>query len=500
MNQTHDQLYGVLFHAIQLSGIFPDSKTFVDSIPKYAPEKILKSYLTEKTKSGFDLKGFVHEHFEMPVAPASDFQADTNRPIEEHINLLWDLLTREADREIPGSSLIPLPHPYIVPGGRFGEIYYWDSYFTMLGLQVAGRVDMIQHMVDNFAYLIDKIGFIPNGNRTYFTGRSQPPFFSLMVRLLAEEKGDQILEKYLPQLEIEYNQFWLAGAQEALQNSRGGQRVVWLNPDSFEYLNRYWDDRATPREESFPEDFEMAIELTRDSLQLYRDLRAGCESGWDFTSRWCRDGKSLSTIRTTELLPPDLNALMYHLEETLVMAYKVADMERVAIKYADKVADRKAALNKYCWDEQQGIYMDYDFIKKERTGIGSAATMFPLFFKMASEVQAAKIANYIERKLLRPGGIVTTAIHSGQQWDAPNGWPPLQWVTIAGLRNYGYTKLASTIKDRWIALNKKVYKNTGKMMEKYNVEDLSLVAGGGEYPVQDGFGWSNGVLLKLLSE
>ena len=497
MTQPHDQLFGPLFEAVQMSGIFPDSKTFVDCIPRRSPEEILEAYQKEKTKAGFDLQNFVNQHFKKPTPPTTSFQADTSRPIEEHINLLWDVLKRDADETVPGSSLIPLPHPYIVPGGRFGEIYYWDSYFTMLGLQAAGRKDMIQDMVDNFSFLIKTIGFIPNGNRTYFLGRSQPPFYSLMVSLLAEDLGEEILVKYLPWLEREYN-FWMDGHEDLTADNPAQLRVVRIEDGVF--LNRYWDNRPVPREESWREDVELAHKSKREATQLYRDLRAGCESGWDFSTRWFRDGRSLATIRTTEILPVDLNALLYHHEQTLVRAHKLAGNENERRFFEKRATTRMAALSDLCWDARQGYFMDVDFIQKQRTGIPSLATMFPLFFKMANGEQAYRTANFVEQHLLRPGGVVTTPNRSGQQWDAPNGWAPLQWVTIAGLRNYGFDLPAEMIRSRWIDLNQRVYRNTGKMMEKYNVEDLSLSAGGGEYPVQDGFGWSNGVLLRLLSE
>ncbi len=497
MTQPHDQLFGPLFEAVQMSGIFHDSKTFVDCVPKQEPEEILQEYTQLKNKHGFDLQAFVNQHFEPPKAPTSTFTADPNRPIEEHIELLWDVLTRAADETVPGSSLIPLPHPYIVPGGRFGEIYYWDSYFTMLGLQASGRVGMIRHMVDNFSYLINTIGFIPNGNRSYFLGRSQPPFYSLMVSLLAGEMGEGILKEYLPFLEKEYA-FWMAGSSDLEEKNPSTQRVVRLEEGVV--LNRYYDNRPLPREESWREDVELAERTPGDHTQLYRDLRAGCESGWDFSTRWFRDGKSLSTIRTTELIPVDLNALIYHLEMTLARACRFAGNNKEALDFQHTADTRKEALLHICWDKASGQFLDYDFMKNQRTGIPSAATSFPLFFNMATEKQAAETAQFIEKQLLRPGGIVTTPVRSGQQWDAPNGWAPLQWAAIAGLRNYAFEKLAATIRSRWIDLNQRVYRNTGKMMEKYNVEDMGLVAGGGEYPVQDGFGWSNGVLLKLLKE
>jgi len=121
-----------------------------------------------------------------------------------------------------------------------------------------------------------------------------------------------------------------------------------------------------------------------------------------------------------------------------------------------------------------------------------------MYFKIASPEQAKAVASIIEKNFLQSGGVTTTLETTGQQWDAPNGWAPLQWITIQGLENYGMHDLAKETATRWIALNKKVYQRTGKLMEKYNVYDTALDAGGGEYPSQDGFGWTNGVLLKLL--
>ncbi|MFQ5445392.1 MAG: alpha,alpha-trehalase TreF [Saprospiraceae bacterium] len=491
-----DAVFPGFFEAVQMSGIFPDSKTFVDSTPKAPPAEILAKYQARKDAPGFDLKSFVDENFAPPGSHASGYVSDPGRTAQEHIGALWPVLTRQADTAVPGSSLLPLPHPYIVPGGRFGEIYYWDSYFTMLGLHVAGRADMIASMLDNFSHLIDTFGFIPNGNRTYFLSRSQPPFFSLMVRLLMEEKGEDILAKYLPQLEREYT-FWMDGS-ENLPSQTTHRRVVKL-PDGTA-LNRYFDDNPAPRQESYREDVELAGETNRPPRELYRNLRAACESGWDFSTRWFRDGTTLATIRTTELLPVDLNALLYHLEHMIARGYALANDEKAFDEYRQKAERRKAAIQRYCWDEASGYFTDYDFVAGEKTDAPSLATVFPLFFHLASPKQAVRVAQNIEKHFLKAGGLVTTLCHSGQQWDAPNGWAPLQWMAIRGLRNYGHDNLAIEIKNRWVALNTKVYKNTGKMVEKYNVEDMDLLAGGGEYPVQDGFGWSNGVLLRLLSE
>ena len=209
----------------------------------------------KKITKDFDLSAFVHNNFDLPKEHASVYVSVAGRPVSQHIEMLWDELTRQPDEA--AGSLIPLPYPYIVPGGRFREIYYWDSYFTMLGLQVSKRIDMIQNMVDNFSYLIDDIGYIPNGNRTYYIGRSQPPFYACMVNLLSEEKGEDILIKYLPQLEKEYN-FWMNGSDLLNFEGFSSHRVAMLRDGDI--LNHYWDENNTPRPESFKEDTELADE------------------------------------------------------------------------------------------------------------------------------------------------------------------------------------------------------------------------------------------------
>ncbi len=487
--------YPELFQAVQLASVFPDSKTFADCTPLFPIEEIQQKYQTNKNKPDFDLKAFVEEHFQKPISPASGFQSDANLPVEEHINRLWPILTREPDSA--RGSLIPLPYPYIVPGGRFGEIYYWDSFFTMLGLQTAGKTEMIENMVNNFAHLIDQIGFIPNGTRTYYLGRSQPPFFAQMVGLLAEEKGDSIYIKYLPQLEKEYN-FWMKEPSVPKDNT-AFLRMIRLPDGSI--LNRYWDNIPEPRPESYKEDVELAEKSGRAAKQLYRNLRAACESGWDFSSRWLRDGKNLASIHTTEIIPVDLNCLLYGLEMTLAQAYEIkGNAKTQQARYEQAAQARKAAILQYNWDEAEGFFTDYDFVAGRLTKAYTGAGVFPLYFQLATPEQAKAVAEKLEKDFLKPGGLLSALANTGQQWDAPNGWAPLQWMAIQGLRNYGFDELADQIKKNWTALNMKVYKNTGKLVEKYNVMDMSLEAGGGEYPVQDGFGWTNGVLLRLLAE
>ena len=506
-NLLHLPSLSPLYEAIQTSGIFPDSKFFPDCSLKSEPATILEEYDLAKNQSNFDLKTFVETNFEFPETPDPNYQS-AKKPIREHLENLWDVLLREPHLPLDThhSSLIPLPYPYIVPGGRFREVYYWDSYFTMLGLQVSGRVDIIQDMVDNFAHQIDTFGHIPNGNRSYYLSRSQPPFFSLMVGLLAEIKGEAILLHYRRALEKEYD-FWMDGAV-ALNDAKTSQReevplleshrrVVRLTDGSI--LNRYWDDDASPRPEAYAEDLHTARQSSRPQEETYRHLRAAAESGWDFSSRWLSDEQQLATIHTGDFLPVDLNCLLYNLEKTLVHTYRQLPDHTPVEVFRERARQRKAAILKHCWDPERRFFFDFDHLENRCAAPMTLAAVYPLFFQIADADQAAGVARVLEEKFLQPGGLVTTLSHSGQQWDAPNGWAPLQWMAYRGLMNYGHTALAEKISHNWLALGEKVYDATGKMMEKYDVENPEAPGGGGEYPNQDGFGWTNGVYLKMQS-
>ena len=494
--KTPDEIYGNLFVDVQSGQVFKDSKTFVDCIPKYPPEEILASYNRLKSTVNFDLSEFVYQHFDVPPEtpddPAERIPGSAN--LEEHIEGLWQRLRREQDEEIPGDSRIPLTHPYVVPGGRFREMYYWDSYFTMLGLAESGHVDLVQSMVDNFAHLVDTVGHIPNGTRSYFISRSQPPYFGQMVQLLASiTEQEETLMHYLPQLMQEYA-FWMDSKEEEPVY----RRYVTM-PDG-EILNRHWDDLPIPRQESFIEDVELAEQSSQAGEELYRHLRAACESGWDFSCRWFRSGVDLGSIECANIVPVDLNVLLYLLEMTIVSALQYSDREDEAEAMRNFAEDRKNAILKYCWDSEKNFFYDYNFNNKSRTQLQSLAAVYPLYASIATEEQARAVAKKLEDDFLAPGGLRTTTVHSGQQWDAPNGWAPLQWVAYEGLRNYGFNNLAREIAQRWVSNCDRVFHNTGKMMEKYNVEDIGLDAGGGEYPVQDGFGWTNGVVLKFIRD
>lgn len=487
-----DKLYGDLFVAVQTAQVYPDQKTFVDALPKAAPAVIVQAYQVQRSVPGFSLKAFVDQYFTPPVD--TPVTPPTGQSLRAHINWLWPALTRTTTTAPDNSSLIPLPKPYVVPGGRFREGYYWDTYFTMLGLQEAGREDLVDNMLDNFAYAIDQFGHIPNGNRTYYLSRSQPPFFALMVELAAQQEGDAALKRYLPQLRKEYA-YWMRGAATT-PAGKANNNVVVMRDGAM--LNRYWDDQDTPRPESYLQDVTTAQQTPgRPANEIWRDLRAAAESGWDFSSRWFGDNATLGSIRTTSIVPVDLNSLMFQLEKTIARGCTAARDFACTVEYSVRAGKRAIAIERYLW-HPAGYYADYDWQLGRIRDNRSAAMTYPLFVGAARPDRAWATLWWTQQALLQVGGLSTTTFKTGQQWDAPNGWAPLQWIALRGAQRYGWQPLAQAIGERFLGSVEQLYASQQKLVEKYIVDGTGTGGGGGEYPLQDGFGWTNGVTLKLL--
>ena len=481
-------LYGALFAAVQAEKIFADGKTFVDAVPKRAPEAIMADYRQAPPATPGALRVFVLANFAVPGVNDRG-SADLRR----HVQTLWPTLVRQPTQAVAGSSALPMLAPYVVPGGRFREIYYWDSYFTMLGLAVDGQQPLVEALLANFTDTIERYGHIPNGMRTYYLGRSQPPFFALMLDL-SKDTDPALAARRLAALRREHA-YWMKGAA-CLDKSGACDRVVRMPGGTL--LNRYWDDRPLPRDESYAEDVATAkADPSRPAAVMYRHLRAGAESGWDYSSRWLADPRKLASIHTTDIVPVDLNSLMLIMERAIAKRCSAAGDTACATKFTSLATKRCAALNRFMWVAREGRYADWDRIARAATPRVSAATLYPLFAGAASPKQAAAVAATVRSKLLATGGLRTTPLRTGQQWDSPNGWAPLQWVAIAGLEQSGQPDLARDIARRWIGTVGATYAETGKMLEKYDVEERKP-GGGGEYPTQDGFGWTNGVTSAIL--
>lgn len=487
--KTPEDVFGPLFRAVQLAHVFPDNKTFADMVPLQSPEAILSAYRQEKPTGKQALAAFVARHFVAQDAPpAKDIG------LHAHIKALWPVLARAPLAVTPGSSAIQLPRAYVVPGGRFQEIYYWDSYFTMLGLKTDGQQPLIEAMLDDFTSLIERYGHIPNGTRTYYLSRSQPPFYALMLDL-SNNRDPAVAKRRLAALRAEYA-YWMAGSA-CLDASGACQHVVRMPDGSL--LNRYWDARDTPRDESYAADIATGrAAAPRPATEVYRDLRAGAESGWDFGSRFLRDGKTLATIDTTQIVPVDLNSLLWAMEQAIARRCQTVGDAACASDFASRATKRAAAIGKYLWLPAENRFADWDRITRAPTPVLSAATLYPLFVGLATPAEAQAVARTTEAKLLAPGGLRTTLNRTGQQWDAPNGWAPLQWIAVGGLERYGARRLAKTISQRWVATVDAFYRRTGKVIEKYDVEQPGA-GGGGEYAVQDGFGWTNGVVSAMMT-
>jgi alpha,alpha-trehalase len=488
--------YQELFVAVQMGRVFEDSKTFVDCAPRGKPEHILDAYREQCDHDGFNLADFVHQHFMPPQEHKSHYVSVPGQSLKDHIDSLWDVLTRHPHQHPANSSILPLPNPYVVPGGRFRELYYWDSFFTMLGLVDSNRRDLLAGMANNFAYLIDTYGHVPNGTRTYYLSRSQPPVFALMVELFEQHGVSRAIE-YLPRLRREYT--WWLGEADDLRPGDAHRHCVKLDDGTL--LNRYWDDRDTPREESYREDVLTAKQSSRPAHEVYRDLRAGAASGWDFSSRWC-DDEQLASIRTTSILPVDLNCFLYKLERQISLLSRADGQGEQAELFQQRAQQRHAAIDRLLWNEAAGAYLDYDWQRQAPREALNAATATPLYVHLASRTQAQRVSATLRARLLEHGGLGTSEHDIHQQWDQPNGWAPLQWMAICGLRHYD-DPLAEEIANRWLQTVGSLYQRESKLVEKYvlmKTGDGAVGGGGGEYPLQDGFGWTNGVTRRLLCE
>lgn len=244
------------------------------------------------------------------------------------------------------------------------------------------------------------------------------------------------------------------------------------------------------------EDVLTARSDNRPAAEVYRDLRAGAESGWDFSSRWCVDGHDLSSIETTLIAPIDLNCLVWGLERAIADTSKhYGDHDGAAI-FDERARSRRSTIERYFWNDSVGCYVDYHWARGERSSALTAATMMPLFVGLADQERGGITAATIERQLLAKNGLQTTLNATEQQWDSPNGWAPLQYIAVFGLRRYGQDNLAREIAHRWLEMVQRVYRSTGTLLEKYNVL-VDKAGEGGEYHTQDGFGWTNGTYVVL---
>nr|XP_020650481.1 trehalase [Pogona vitticeps] len=526
LSPCDSQIYctGPLLQQVQQAQLFEDDKHFVDMPLKDSPDVVLAQFWVQANAtaggalSKQQLAAFVDTHFSPPGEELESWvPADwTPRPTllerildeklrswAQELNEKWKQLGRQMKPEVKTSperhSLIYVPHPLIVPGGRFREYYYWDSFWVIEGLLLSNMTATAEGMIKNFIYLVDKFGHIPNGGRVYYEQRSQPPFLTLMVEsYLRHTNNTDFLRENIGLLEAEYR-FWQEN--RTVNVSFGGQEYV---------LNRYRVRVGEPRPESYWKDVQLAMGLPEEARRaLWAELHSGAESGWDFSSRWFLPGPppleaTLQDTRTSSVVPVDLNAILCRVEQLLANFYEALGENVKAKQFQVAHGKRALAMQRLFWNEDAGIWFDYNLLRQRPNKAFYPPNLMPLWAECGvSPGDAEKVVSYLKASsaLSYTKGLPTSLARTGQQWDLPNAWAPLQHMVIAGLAKSSSSEaqeLAFTLAQRWVRTNLAVYQRYHNMFEKYDVEGDGKPGAGGEYEVQEGFGWTNGVVLQLL--
>ena len=436
--------------------------------------------------------------------------------------------------DIPKPGLLYLPNKYVVPGGRFNEMYGWDSYFIILGLLREGKLGLAEGMVENFFYEIEHYGGILNANRTYYFTRSQPPFLSSMIRAVYEAAGSNPTQRAKARV-------WLARAYDYAQQDH----ALWTSPihaAGKTGLARYYDIGKGPVPEqeddssyypdvirwllAHPEvktnylidapdnpnarEKSMLANLSCDprfshvcarahvdghwlTADFYKGDRAMRESGFDPSFRWGPfDGS------THHYAPVCLNSLLYKYERDLAWMATQLHKPADAAKWDAEADARKAAIDKYLWNAARGMYFDYDFEEGEQATYVYITTFYPLWAGAANEEQIAGVEKNL-KLIEEPGGIAMSDYDSGVQWDLPFGWAPATWIAIDGMVLVGDRSDAVRTSEEFSKTIQEGFAHDGTIREKYNVVSGNAkvdVATGYKMNVV-GFGWTNAVYLLM---
>lgn len=391
--------------------------------------------------------------------------------ILDYIENSWDGCIKENITD--DDTLIGLPYPYTVPAvGYFDEMYYWDTYFTNKGLEVSERWPQAKNNTDNMLYLVNKYGYMPNGNRTYYLKNSQPPFLSLMVRDVYDRYKDAV---------------WLRGAYSALET----EYKFWTEKRSTPTgLCRYGGTLDAGSDRAMAEDFKRRTGFMPEGSEhdIASHYLLTCESGWDVNPRWDTEGYNYA--------PVELNSLLFAFESN--MAYFAHELNSGDDELWTHRAEIRKELMIKLMRDNEGLYYDYNFKSKKINNILSAAAFFPMFAGLAEEKDAAGLVSNIKR-LEAEHGILTCEKNKAAgsyQWDYPNGWACLQYVSIMGLNRYGYKDIAKRIAKKYLALVENVFNETGNLWEKYNVVEGNINVSN-EYEMPSMMGWTAGVYLAL---
>jgi alpha,alpha-trehalase len=495
-----------------------DCKTIVD--PKLAAASVL----------------YIPADFEVPAA-VQQLQKQCHVQVQ-HLPAVMHHLGEIDPGKIDPPGLLYLENRYVVPGGRFNEMYGWDSYFILRGLVRDNRIDLAQGMVENFFFEIEHYGAVLNANRTYYLTRSQPPFLTSMILAVYEaqkaaghenrawlEKAygyavrDHELWTREPHLAestglSRYYDFGDGPAAESLKDETGHYRQVAAfflsHPESNRDLlirKPAGQTSPLPRGASYSVQVcDYARTMARPdcdavgdialSADYYRGDRAMRESGFDISFRFGPYGAA-----THHYAPVCLNSLLYKTEKDLEQMSGLLGRNQDADEWRKRADDRKDKIQKYLWDSQRGMYFDYDFTKQDKSSYEYVTTFYPLWAGLATPEQAKAVVRHLST-FERPGGLAMSPHETGGQWDYPYAWAPNQLLADEGLRRYGFNEDADRVSYEFLSTVAENFRRDGTIREKYNAVTRSSetqVTAGYHMNIV-GFGWTNGVFLALLQE
>uniref|UniRef100_A0A1I7YU36 Trehalase n=1 Tax=Steinernema glaseri TaxID=37863 RepID=A0A1I7YU36_9BILA len=525
-NTKNWQIYcnGPILEAVNHLAIFNDSKSYVDMPIRLSPDETMAAWnktfgaTPPQNVNETELRTFLDEYFSPPGSelvnctpsdwvphPPKIMQITDPAYREWALKLhgIWRHLCKQIRPEIAQHpdrySLLDVPHEFIAPGGRFREFYYWDAYWIIKGLIVSEMYNTTQNMIRNLASMVERFGFVPNGGRVYYLQRSQPPMLIPMVYEYYEATNDKdFLREILPSLEKELD-FWH-------KNRSYTMTIKGTNVTVFQYRT----NSNVPRPESFKEDVRTAQTISEAKKPTFwKDKASAAESGWDFSTRWFADHKTLYTIHTTRIIPSDLNALICWNYDILEYLYEQIGNMTASEHYREKRVIFRKALNLVFYNKTMGAWFDYNLDTNEQNTEFYPSIVVPLFtgcYHALNQGKSERLFEYMQDvgAFNFSGGIPSSIIKdSEEQWDFPNGWSPLNHMAIEGLRKSENAQMqdqAYRLAKKWVEGNYRVFQKTNHMWEKYDVIGTIPRPGkGGEYDVQDGFGWTNGAILDLLN-
>lgn len=412
------------------------------------------------------------------------------------------------DGRVHEHGLLYLPHPYVVPGGRFNEMYGWDSYFIQVGLVRDGELQLARDMVENFLYEIEHYGSVLNANRTYYLTRSQPPFLTRMILNVYRRTGDRAwLRGTIPAIE-KYYRFWntaphlVAETDLARYYDTGEGPAPEVVSDERDAEGRTHYDRVREYYRTHEvEDYDLSQYYDRGKNELtelfYTGDRSMRESGFDPSNRFGPFNTDIIHYN-----PVCLNSLLYLMESDAAEIMTLAGRPRDARAWRTRAARRREAVNRLMWDERDGLYYDYNFRRRGVRRYPFVTTFYPLWVGIATPRQAARVAENL-RRFERAGGLQTSTNESGSQWDAPFGWAPMQLIAVEGLRRYGYRSEADRVAANFLSTVLKEFLQHNTIVEKYDVvrresEIEGSIRFGYDYNVI-GFGWTNAAFTELYA-